>query len=253
MEHLFNVPFSGGELLLVAGAAFLSAFVSGVAGFGGSFVLAIVLTPIIGPRAVVPAIAVYALCANVGRVYIYRREIHWRFAFQFILSSLPGLAIGAAILKTLPEFALLAVFGVALLSAVPLRRFLKRTQFEPGISTIVAIGFVFGAASGTAVGSGMFVIAALNTFGLHGAALLGTDAVIGITNAVTRVVTFWWLDLLDARLAIIGLTMGAVALPATWLASGLVRRMDQTLHSRIIEAIIIFAGLSFLVSAFFGS
>jgi len=253
MEQLLAFPFSGYELFLVTGAAFLSAFVSGVAGFGGSFVLAIVLTPIIGPRAVVPAIAVYALCANIGRVYIYRNDIHWRFAFQFILSSLPGLAVGAAILKTLPENALLGVFGVVLLSAVPLRRLLKRTEFDPGIRTTATIGFVFGAVSGTAVGSGMFVVAALNTFGLHGAALLGTDAVIGITNAFTRVVTFWWLDLLDARLAIMGLAMGAVALPATWLASGLVRRIGQSLHSRIIEAIIVFAGLSFLYGAFFGN
>lgn len=253
MDILQSLPFSGAQFFLVMGAAFVSAFVSGVAGFGGSFVLAIVLTPILGPRAVVPAIAVYALLSNIGRLYIYRSDIHWRFAFQFIVASLPGLAIGATLLKALPENALLGLFGVVLISAVPLRRLLKRAEFQPGIATTAAIGLLFGAVSGTAVGSGMFVIAALNAFGLHGAVLLGTDAVIGIVNAVTRVITYWWLGLLDLRLAVMGLAMGAVALPATWLASRLVRRIGQALHARIIEAIIVIAGLSFLCGAVLGN
>ncbi|MEM7446528.1 MAG: sulfite exporter TauE/SafE family protein [Pseudomonadota bacterium] len=239
------------DLILVIGAAFASAFVSGVAGFGGSFILAIALTPIIGPRAVVPVIAVYALSSNLGRIYIFRKDIHWRFAIQFIIASLPGLAVGASLLKWLPEAMLLVVFGIVLMLAVPTRRFLKRRKFEPGWKSTAAIGFVFGAVSGTAVGSGMFVVAALNTFGLHGPILLGTDAVIGIVNAFTRVVAFWWLDLLDLRLAVMGLAVGLVALPATWLASLLVRRIGQALHAQLIEVLIVIAGASFLVFAVF--
>jgi len=249
MDQAQLFPFETADLLLVLVATFASAFVSGIAGFGGSFVLAIALTPLIGPRAVVPTIAVYAFCANLGRVYIYRNSIHWRFAVQFVIASLPGLAIGSWLLKTLPESGLMVVFGVVLLSAVPMRRLLKRISFKPGAATTATIGFVFGAVSGTAVGSGMFVIAALNTFGLHGPMLLGTDATIGITNAFTRVITFWWLGLLDLRLAVMGVTMGAVSLPATWVASLVVRRLGQNLHAQIIEAIILLAGLSFIVSA----
>lgn len=248
MDYLLALSLNPAELALVVAAAFVSALISGVAGFGGSFILAIALTPIIGPRAVVPAIAVYALCANLGRVYIYRHGIHWPFAIQFTLASLPGLALGATMLKLLPEDTLLVVFGVVLLSSIPLRRFLKQMNFELSWKITGAIGLVFGIISGTAVGSGMFVIAALNTFGLHGSALLGTDAIIGITNAVSRVITFWWLDLLDARLATLGFAVGLIAFPATWLASAIVKLIGQKLHGLIIEAVIIVAGLSFLIS-----
>jgi uncharacterized membrane protein YfcA len=243
------IQIEASEFLLVILATFGAAFVSGIAGFGGSFVLAIALTPVLGPRAVIPAIAVYSLFANLGRLYIYRKSIHWRFSVQFVMASLPGLAFGSWLLKELPEAALLGIFGFVLLSAVPLRRILVRAAFKPDLATTVTIGVVFGAVSGAAVGSGMFVIAALNTFGLHGAVLLGTDAAIGIANAVSRVVAFWWLGLLDVRLTVIGVSLGAVSLPATWLASLVVRHIGQRLHSQIIEAIIVAAGASFLISA----
>lgn len=239
------------DIALVVSAAFVSAFVSGVGGFGGSFILAIVLTPLIGPKAVVPLIAVYALCANIGRLFFYRKTINWPFVLQFILASIPGLALGAAFLKLVPETVLLAVFGFVLLSALPIRRYLKKVDFKPSWPTIAVIGFLFGAVSGTAVGSGMFVIAALNTFGLHGVFLMGTDAAIGITNALMRVVTFWSLGLLDAQMMLAGLLMGIASLPASWLASLLVTRMGQKRHSQLIEVIIAVAGACFVAMALF--
>lgn len=237
------------SLLLIGSAAFAAAFVSGFAGFGGSFILAIALTTAVGPKAVVPIIAVYATFANLSRVYIYRNDVNWAFAIQFITASMPGLAIGALFLKWVPETVLLAVFGVVLLGVIPLRRYLKNANFAPTWQTTAVIGFVFGVVSGTAVGSGMFVIAALNSFGLYSAMLLGTDAVIGIVNAVSRVVTFTWLGLLTWPHFLAGLLTGLVSLPATWLASLLVKKVGQKLHTTIIEVVIALAGLSFLVSA----
>jgi len=249
MDALFPEWLQVWDIALIVTAAFVSAFVSGVGGFGGSFILAIALTPLVGPKTVVPLIAVYALCANIGRLYFYRRTIDWRFVAQFILASLPGLAIGAAFLKLVPETALLAVLGLVLLSAIPVRRYLKRMDFRPTWPTIAVIGFVFGAVSGTAVGSGMFVIAALNTFGIHGVLLMGTDAAIGISNALMRVAAFWFLGLLDARMILAGLLIGLVSLPASWLASLLVTRIGQKRHSQLIELVIAFAGACFVTMA----
>ena len=48
------------------------------------------------------------------------------------------------------------------------------------------IGFTFGTVSRSAVGSGMFVIAALNAISLRNANLRGGDAAIRIVNSVSR-------------------------------------------------------------------
>ena len=78
------------QIVLVAFAAFGAALVSGLGGFGGAFILVIALTPVVGAKTVIPLIAVYAICNNLSRVYIYRKSIAWKLGIQFTLASLPG-------------------------------------------------------------------------------------------------------------------------------------------------------------------
>lgn len=240
------------EYLMIAVAAFAGALVSGLGGFGGSFIIVIVLTPVVGAKAVIPLIAVYAICANLSRVYIYRQTIAWKPAVQFTLASLPGIYLGARFLKAIPETTFLAFMGVILIIILPTRRYLKRTSFEPGVKTIAGLGLLFGFMSGTAAGSGMLVIAFFNSIGLSGPLLLGTDAVIGLVNALTRSGTFYSMGLLDQRLLLLGLFMGLITIPGTWVASRLVHRMGTRGHDRLIEALIAIAGAIFVIKAVLG-
>ena len=66
------------ELLIVPVAAFVAAVVSGLGGFGGALILVIILTPIVGVKAVIPLISVFATCNNLSRVFIYRKSIVWK-------------------------------------------------------------------------------------------------------------------------------------------------------------------------------
>lgn len=240
------------EYLMIAAAAFAGALVSGLGGFGGSFIIVIVLTPVVGAKAVIPLIAVYAICANISRVFIYWRTIAWQPAIQFTLASLPGIYLGARFLKEIPETVFLGFLGTVLILILPVRRFLKRTSFQPGIKTIVGLGLAFGFMSGTAAGSGMLVIAFFNSIGLSGPLLLGTDAVIGLANALSRSGTFYSMGLLDQRLILLGLFMGLITFPGTWVASRLVRLMGTKAHDQLIEALIAISGCVFIVNAIFG-
>ena len=240
------------EYLMIAAAAFAGALVSGLGGFGGSFIIVIVLTPVVGAKAVIPLIAVYAICANISRVFIYWRTIAWRPAIQFTLASLPGIYLGARFLKQIPETVFLGFLGTVLILILPARRYLKRTAFQPGIKTIVGLGLAFGFMSGTAAGSGMLVIAFFNSIGLSGPLLLGTDAVIGLANALSRSGTFYRMGLLDQRLILLGLFMGLITFPGTWVASRLVRLMGTKVHDQLIEALIAISGCIFIVNAIFG-
>ena len=237
------------EYAMTALAAFLGSLISGLGGFGGSFIIVIVMTPVVGAKAVIPLIAVYAICANLSRVFIYRRTVAWKAAIQFTLSSLPGIFLGARFLKEIPETAFLGFMGTVLILVLPARRYLRKKAFEPGLKTILGLGFLFGFMSGTAAGSGMLVIAFFNSIGLSGPLLLGTDAVIGLVNAVTRSGTFYGMGLLDDDLILLGLFMGVVTFPGTWVASRLVNWMGTRVHDHLIEALIAVSGLIFLVKA----
>lgn len=239
------------EYLFIAGAAFIASLISGLGGFGGGFIIVLALAPIVGAKAVVPLLSVYAICGNISRVYVYRKTIDWKLASQFILSSLPGVYIGATFLKTIPERGFLGFMGGILLMAIPARRYLKSHAFEPGLKTIITIGLVFGFVSGAAAGSGMLVIAGLTSVGLQGPLLLGTDAMIGLINASTRVLSFWSLDLLTESLVVMGVLMGIVTFPGTLVASKLVHAMGLSLHNRLIEILIIGGGTWFVFKAIF--
>ena len=240
------------EYAMIAAAAFAGALVSGLGGFGGSFIIVIVLTPVVGPKAVIPLIAVYAICANLSRIYFYWRTIAWKPAIQFTVASLPGIYLGASFLREIPDTYFLGFLGAVLILILPVRRYLKRTSFEPGIKTIAALGLAFGFMSGTAAGSGMLVIAFFNSIGLSGPLLLGTDAVIGLANALSRSGTFYGMGLLDQRLILLGLFMGLVTFPGTWVASRLVRLMGTRVHDYLIEALIAVSGIVFIYNAFRG-
>lgn len=237
------------EYALIAVAAFLASLISGLGGFGGSFLIVIFLTPIVGAKAVIPLIAVYAISANLSRVYVYRKTIAWKPAVQFSFASFPGLFLGANFLKEVPDQVFLGFMGAVLILVLPTRRYLKRTSFEPGLKTLVILGLLFGFMSGTAAGSGMLVIAFFNSVGLSGPLLLGTDAVIGLINALTRSGTFFSLGLLDRQLILLGIFMGVVTIPGTWLASRVVNLMGARVHNHLIETLIAISGVIFIFRA----
>ncbi|MEM7043225.1 MAG: sulfite exporter TauE/SafE family protein [Pseudomonadota bacterium] len=237
------------DYAIIALAAFAGSLVSGLGGFGGGLIIVIVLTPIVGAKAVVPLIGVYAICGNISRVLIYRKTVAWMPAIHFTLASLPGIYLGARFLKEIPEAVFLGFMGAILILILPARHLIKRTSFKPGLKAMMGLGLLFGFMSGAAAGSGMLAIAFLNSVGLSGPLLLGTDAVIGLVNALTRSTAFYSMGLLDQHLIWLGLFMGLITLPGTWLASRLVHRMGTRIHDRLIETLIAVSGLIFIAKA----
>ncbi len=237
------------EFAMTALAAFVASLISGLGGFGGAFIIVIVMTPVVGAKAVVPLIGVYAVCGNLARVFVYGKTIAWKAAIQFTLASIPGIFLGALFLKEIPEPVFLGFMGAVLILILPAKRLLLRKSFKPGLKTLVSLGFLFGFMSGSAAGSGMIVIAFFNSIGLSGPLLLGTDAVIGLVNALTRSGTFYGMGLLDGNLILLGLFMGLMTFPGTWVASLMVHRMGTKVHDRLIEVLIAVSGLFFIYEA----
>jgi len=227
-------------------AAFLASLVSGLGGVGGGFIIVVFLAPVVGPKAVIPLVAAFSIFGNLSRIFFYRREIQWSLAWQFTVASIPGVYLGAKIFYIINESLLGVLLGSTLILAVPARRFLKKRDFRYGFKTAVIFGFLFGFISGTAAGSGMFVIAGLSGLGLGGAALLGTDAAIGLINALARSAAYWSFDVLPKEIFIAGILMGLVTFPGTWIASNIVTLMGKRLHTQFIEILIIFGGVFLL-------
>ena len=120
-------------------AAFLASLVSGLGGFGGGFIIVLFLAPVVGPKAVIPLVAAYAIFGNISRILVYRRDIDWPLVGQFTLASLPGVYLGANVFVWMNEAMLGMFLGLTLIIAVPIRRLLKKYEFQEGIDSDLEI------------------------------------------------------------------------------------------------------------------
>ena len=238
------------DYVFLAGVAFLSSLISGLGGVGGAFILAAVVAPIIGVKAVLPLITVFSLFTNISRIGFYFRTIDSRKAAIGFVAAAPGVMIGTTIYQALNHTAVAMVLGVDVVVAVPLRRWLKGRNYTVGDRGLAVGSFAFGCLGGTTLGSGMIIVSLLLASGLMGPALLGTDAVIGMLTGLVRMAMFGAYELLPLDLLVAGLLTGLVTVPGTWVASCIVKRTDVRIHTIGMEIVIVVGGLSFLWRAF---
>jgi uncharacterized membrane protein YfcA len=237
---------NGMQLATIAVLTFAGSVAAGLSGMGGGILIAIAITPVIGVKALIPTIAVTMTINHVARVWVFRQGVRWPPATAVLATALPATVAGSMVYVSMPPRAIAIVMGVFLIAFVPLRRYLERRAWRVGYAGLAGIGSIYGFLSGTTLGGGMLVIPALLGNGLVGAALIGTDAVIGLTILTTKVVAFGTMELLTRELALIGVLVGVVSVPGVYLARWLLDHTAVHLHTLFVELLIFGGGLSFL-------
>ncbi len=241
------VSFEPLQWLLILGASFAGAVVGGIGGFGTGVILTAVLVPILGVKATVPTLALAGIIINSGRFWFYRADIDWRAAGRVLTGALPMLVLGTWLYSQLDARPLGLVMGALVVLSVPLRRWLKRRQWEVGPTAMVSGGALFGLANGMASGMGVILVSLLLGAGLAGTAVLATDAFVSILVDLARAALFGRFALLDSSTVFIGVAIGLATLPGSAMASWLVRRMRARLHTLYMEALILAGGVAIVV------
>ena len=244
------MDFSAPTLALILAAAFASAIIGGMGGFGTGIILTAALTPILGIKAVVPILALAGIIINGGRFWFYRRDFDARIVKLMLPPALLLLLLGTFLYQQLDAAHLSIAIGVVVLLAIPARRFLQSRNLHLGNTGLVVGGGLFGFLNGLASGMGVVLISLLLGAGLTGTAILATDALITIAVDVARSILFSKFDLLSGRGIGLGVMIGLASLPGSWVASRLVHELGAKLHIAVIELLIVIGGLSILVQGF---
>jgi len=235
-------------LTLAAGAAvcFVAAALGGMSGVGSGMIVTLFITPIVGPKAVIPVISVLMLINNGSRVWFYREALVPARVGLIAGVAVPMSALGALVYVRLDGAAVQLLLGAILIASVPLRRWMAGRKVAPGRATVVAVSGAFGFLSSVIVGAGLLVLPILMGFGLAGPALLATDAAIAVLVDLAKVAFFGKLDALTLPLLTLALAMGLCMIPGTWVAAWLVRKTPIRIHSLLIEALIVVGGLNLI-------
>ncbi|MEM9781020.1 MAG: sulfite exporter TauE/SafE family protein [Pseudomonadota bacterium] len=237
---------------VIAGLAvcFLGGMVGGLSGYGTGLVVAMFVTPIIGPKNLIPVISVMMLINNASRVWFYRHALEPGLVVRFSLASVPAAYLGAEFYVRLDSDAIQGLLGAVLIASVPLRRWIATKKYTAGPVTLYVIGAVFGFLSSLILGTGMLILPTLMGLGLLGPAVLATDAAIAVVVNLSKTVIFGALDALSLELAALALAMGLCTIPGTALASRIVARTHIRLHTALVEGLLVLGGLSMLLRAF---
>ena len=106
------------QALLIAVVALAASIITAIAGVGGAIVLSFVLTPVLGPAALVQTISVAMIINNLTKINVFRKGIDWAQCLFVVGCAAPGCAIGSLIYSSLSERAITIVLGVFLIGTL---------------------------------------------------------------------------------------------------------------------------------------
>lgn len=85
--------------------------------------------------------------------------------------------------------------------------------------------------------------------GLEGASVIATDAAISIVVGVVKVAVFGFADALTPQVIAVALLIGVMAFPSAFIAKALVKRLPISVHTAILDLVVISGGALMIAGA----
>jgi len=203
-----------------------------------------------GPKQAVPIMAIAAVMANLSRILAWYREVDWRACATYSVAAIPAAALGARTLLALPSRVVDIFIGVFLITMVPARHWLARHHLKLSLPQLAIGGAAIGYLTGIVVSTGPLSVPLFLFYGLTKGAFLATEAASSLGIHVSKSVTFERFGALTPEIALKGLIAGSSLMFGAFVAKRFVLRLEPEVFRRLMDAIMIAAGLSTLWTAF---
>ncbi len=236
--------------LFVLAVGLIAGTLSGIVGTGSSVMLMPVLIYAYGPKRAVPIMAIAAVMANISRILAWYREVDWRACAAYSAPAIPAAALGARTLLVLPARIVDISIGVFLIAMVPARHWLGRHHLKLSLWHLAIGGATIGFLTGIVVSTGPLSVPLFLFYGLTKGAFLATEAASSLGIYVSKSLTFHRFGALTPEIVLQGLIAGSSLMCGAFLAKRFVLRLEPEVFRRLMDAIMIVAGLFTLWTAF---
>ena len=237
------------DLLAVLLLGVAAGTLGGVIGFGSSIVLMPVLVILFGPREAVPIMAVAALLANASRALVWWREVDWRAFAAYSATGVPGAALGASTLLTIPQRWIELAMGVFFLTVIPFRRWLARRDVHINLWQLALAGALVGYITGIVVSTGPINAPFFLALGLVKGAYLATEALGSLAVYASKAIVFRSFGALPMETISKGLIIGSSLMIGSYVGKRLVLKLRAEQFSLLIEGLLLVSGLTMLGAA----
>ncbi len=238
------------NFLFVLAVGLVAGTLSGIVGTGSSIMLMPVLIYEYGPKHAVPIMAIAAVMANLSRILAWWRDVDWWACAAFSVPAIPAAALGARTLLVLPSRIVDISIGVFLIAMVPVRHWLARHNLKLSLWHLAIGGALIGYLTGIVVSTGPLSVPLFLFYGLSKGAFLATEAASSLGMYVSKSVTFRHFGALPAEVILQGLIAGTSLMFGAFIAKRLVLRLEAEMFRRIMDVIMLAAGLATLWTAF---
>jgi len=234
---------------LVLAVGLVAGTVSGIVGTGATIILLPVLTLAFGPKSAIPIMAVVALMSNFAKITSWWREIDWRATAAYALGGIPGAALGARTMLSLPAQWVDIALGSFFLIMIPGRRWLAARSYKISLWLMVPAGVVIGFLTGIVVSTGPITVPLFTAYGLMKGAFIATEAAASLAVYVSKATIFRSFGALPTDIVLKGLITGSSVMAGTYVARMVVERLSLATFQRLLDGVMLISGLALLWAA----
>jgi uncharacterized membrane protein YfcA len=234
---------------LVLAVGTIAGLVSGIVGTGATIILLPVLVIAFGPQSAIPIMAIVALMSNFAKITSWWREIDWRATAAYALGGIPGAALGARTMLSLPPRAVDIALGSFFLVMIPGRRWLAARRYRIGPWMLVPAGLAIGFLTGIVVSTGPITVPLFSAYGLVKGAFIATEAAASLAVYISKAVTFRSFGALPTDIILKGLITGSSVMAGTYAAKLLVERLSIATFQRLLDGVMLISGVALIWAA----
>ena len=240
-----------GPHLILVGAAFATAMLSGIIGMGGGMLLLATLFCFLPHAETIPTHAAVQLVSNSTRMAVFLRDVHWPTIGRFVIGAVPGGAMGVGLLLSVgpaqdSEPYLKLAVGVYILVAAHLPTG-PRLAAAGRWWDFPLLGLVAGAAALTVGAVGPLIAPLFARRNFVKERLVATKAVCQILLHIVKIPAFMWLrSLVYHRLGLLTVLLFVAVLPGTLAGKRLLRYVSEAHFVTLYRLALTIAGLKVL-------
>ena len=198
------------------------------------------------PNAIVPIATIFYLSMNITKLYIFRKEINWKLVFKLVLTSIPGLAVGTALITFISQNLVSRIISIFIIIFLLSEIFkINKFNIKNTSTAIVLVGSGYGFLSGL-LGSGSIIrTPLLMKMNLSKGAFIGTAAAASLFSNIIKIISYSASGLMTKYVITNGIIAIIVGIIGTQIGKKILIHVND-LHFKIILQI----GL--LISSIYG-
>ena len=231
---------------LVLAVGTIAGLVSGIVGTGATIILLPVLVIAFGPQSAIPIMAIVALMSNFAKITSWWREIDWRATAAYALGGIPGAALGARTMLSLPPRVVDIALGSFFLVMIPGRRWLAARNYRIGPWILVPAGLAIGFLTGIVVSTGPITVPLFSAYGLVKGGFIATEAAASLAVYISKAVTFRSFGALPTDIILKGLITGSSVMAGTYGAKLVVERLSIATFQRLLDGMMLISGVALI-------